>query len=236
MASAGARVVLAAHDIRYDLSLSEAHGDTIAASGGMHYRVEDRCDAWGTQQRLMLRTVARSGVVTEMVSDYATLERKDGRDFLFETRQSVDGRLTSRIAGEARREADGVVSVYYSRPEVRRVVLPKGVLFPLAHTAAIVSAAEGGRRDLAPDLFDGTSAEGALRTYVTIQGWSGLGTGASGRVHVAFFEPKGGMTPDFSLGARYFADGVSDRLAMDFGDFTLAGDEVSFRRLPGCGR
>ena len=40
------------------------------------------------------------------------------------------------------------------------------------------------------------------------------------------------MTPEYEVGTRYFANGVGDRLTMDFGGFRLAGQLRSLTMLP----
>jgi hypothetical protein len=63
---------------------------------------------------------------------------------------------------------------------------------------------------------------------------------SSGRIHIAFYPLSGhGIAPEYEIGSRYFANGVSDRLDMDFGDYRLAGTLQSLKLLPqasGCGK
>ncbi|MCQ9155030.1 EipB family protein [Acidomonas methanolica] len=230
-------VVLAPHVIRYELSLSRASdGDTVDGSGTMTYHVADECESWSAGQHLRLHTVTRDGGATDSVSDYATLESKDGAHFVFHTEEADDGRVRSKVEGEADRLPDGRVLVHFRQPAVKTVELPRGTLFPLAHTEAIIEAAREGRTSLAPLLFDGTTTDGAFYTYVTLGHWQPLPADpvvphqGAVNAHVAFYSmAPGTVTPDFELGSRYFQDGVADRLMMDFGSFQLGGKVVSFR-------
>ena len=229
-----AKVALAPHTARYDLSLaSTADGGTVAASGTMSFQVTDACQAWASQQQLHLLLVTREGQSSDMVSTYATLESKDGRHLTFDMQERDNGALTQQVRGEASLDAAGDGTVRYTLPAKTTMRLPRGTLFPMAHTAAIIQAAQDGRKSIDPVLFDGTSADGPTDSYVTILGWhpapsqsdhpslAGLG---SGRMHVAFFARKPTtITADYEIGMRYFANGVSDQLAMDFGSFTLNG-------------
>jgi EipB-like len=242
-ASSPGRVVeLAAHHAVYDLTLaSVSGGDTVAASGTMTYGVTDACTAWSTQQQLRLQTVSRSGGVTNMISDYATLEAKDGHHLVFRTVQTSNGQPASRIMGEATMTGSGG-AVRYTQPSAQTVPLPVGTLFPMAHTAAIIRAAQDGEQSVAPMLFDGTGDGGAQYTYVMLMGWvpppsaspyPALSRLPSGQVHVAFYTPSShDMRPDYAIGMRYFANGVSDRLDMDFGDFHMQGTLRSFTLAP----
>ncbi|GBQ32271.1 cell envelope integrity EipB family protein [Gluconacetobacter sacchari] len=241
-ARAEAPVALAPHRAVYDLTLvAVTGGDTISASGTMTYAVSDACSAWSTQQQLKLQTVSRSGAVTEMVSDYATLEAKDGHSLVFRTVQTANGRPASRVAGEATMTPAGG-EIRYTQPAAHTVRLAAGVLFPMAHTRAIISAAEQGSTSISPVLFDGTGEDGPQDTYVMILGWTHppsaspfpqLARLPSGRVHVAFYTASShDMRPDYEIGMRYFANGVSDDLDMDFGDFRMHGTLHSFTPAP----
>ena len=232
-------VPLAAHKAVYDLALERIEGgDTVAASGTMTYQVRDTCTSWATQQQLRLHTVTRDGGASDVLSDYATLEGKDGRHLVFDMKQYADGAVSQQVRGEASISPDGSGVIHYSEPSRTVVTLPAGTLFPMAHTAAIIRAAEAGRKSIAPLLFDGTGTDGAQYTYVTILGWhaapsksdkQALAALGSSRVHVAFFSQKPtAITPDYESAMRYFDNGVADHLVMDFGDFAMKGTMRSF--------
>ena len=243
-ANASDPVPLAAHRALYDLSLASTHGgSTVAASGTMSFQVTDACTGWASQQQLKLQLVTREGQSTDMVSDYATLESKDGRHLTFDMQERDNGSLTQQVRGEASIDATGDGVIHFTLPAVSTMALPRGTLFPMAHTEAIIRAAQAGRKSIDPVLFDGTSADGPTDSYVTILGWRAapsnsqypvLAAQSSGRVHVAFFARKpGAISPDYEIGMRYFANGVSDKLDMDFGDFTMHGALTSFTPMTG---
>ena len=64
----------------------------------------------------------------------------------------------------------------------------------------------------------------------------------SGRVRVAFFDrnkptndSKPAGSPDYEVGMKYWANGVSDDLQMDFTDFVMRGKLAEFNVLaPHC--
>ena len=233
--AASPAIELAAHRATYELALDSVAGrDTVAASGRMTYQVSDACTSWATQQQLSLRTVGRDGATTDLVSDYATLESKDGRHLAFDMKQRANGAVTQQVRGDATVDASGAGRIRYTMPQRTTLALPPGTLFPMAHTAAIIRAARAGLRSVAPILFDGTGPDGAQDTYVTILGWHPppsasdrpeLARLGSSRVHVAFFaRAQGTITPDYESAMRYFDDGIADGLTMDFGGFTMRGD------------
>ncbi|WP_428376670.1 cell envelope integrity EipB family protein [Lichenicoccus sp.] len=231
-AAAASAATLAAHRATYDLSLDHVQGGGIvAATGHMTYQVTDTCTGWATQQQLRLQTVTRDGGPSTLVSDYATLESKDGRHLTFDMRQRANGATSEQVRGEATMPAAGAGSIGYTLPQRATVALPPGTLFPMAHTLAILQAAQAGRKSIAPLLFDGTGPDGAQDTYVVITGWQPppshsdrplLAALGSAQVHVAFFSRAAGtISPDYEASMRYFSNGVSDRVLMDFGSFTM---------------
>lgn len=236
---AASPVPLAAHRAVYDLALASTHGgSTVAASGSMSFQVIDACSGWASQQQLKLQLVTREGQASDMVSDYATLESKDGKHLTFDMQERDNGSLTQQVRGEASLDTKGDGVIHFTLPHPSTMSLPRGTLFPMAHTEAIIQAAREGRKSIDPVLFDGTSADGPTDSYVTILGWHAapsdsqypsLASQASGRVHVSFFARKPStITPDYELGMRYFENGVSDRLDMNFGEFTMRGTLSSF--------
>jgi hypothetical protein len=247
---------LAAHHAVYKLTLHGSRDQSVlAASGTMTYDVADACTAWTTSQHLAIQITNKDGQDVSTVSDYATVEAKDGSRLDFHTRQSSDGAVSTQIDGTATLETApgraGRGTVTYTAPQKKTVTLPLGTLLPMAHTAALLEAAEAGKRFLSVPLFDGTGADGAQDTFVTIENWrnaasmpawpslSGL---PAGRVHIAFFPrpvvdaTAGDETPDYEIAIHYFANGVADAMTMNFGEFTMDGklDQFEPRRPAHC--
>jgi hypothetical protein len=233
---------MAAQRAQYALTLSSARGDITAASGTMAYEVQDACDGWATRQRLDMTITNRDGQDVEMVSDYATWESKDGLKMRFRMRQTTEAAVTSELAGEATLQPNGGPGVVkYSLPEGQTKELPKGTLFPTAHTATIIAAAEAGKKFIALPLFDGTGADGAQDSSVAITSWSkpapnkwpDLSKLPSSTVHVAFFDrTPASQEPTYEVGMRYWSNGVADDLSMDFGSFVMAGKMTELQLLP----
>ncbi len=236
---------LAAHHARYDLTLQSARGDVTAATGTMSYEVLDACDGWAVRQRLSMVITDREGRDIDMVSDYTTWESKDGLKLRFHMRQTTDQSVTSDVTGDATLQRNGSGGVaHYTSPDDNTKKLPAGTLLPMAHTAAILKAAETGKKLLAVPLFDGTGANGAQDTSIVISSWGppqpgkwpALSKLASGRVRVAFFDRQtSAQEPDYEVGMRYWENGIADELAMDFGDFVMTGklNELTVAK-PGC--
>ncbi len=234
---------LAAHRAHYALQLEQGRGEMIAGTGSMDYEVTDACDAWAVRQRLQMQLTARDGTQTETTSDYTTLESKDGHTLRFRLRQTTDGETSAEVAGTASLSAEGG-EVKYVQPEASTTALPAGTLFPMAHTAAILAAAQAGKKFIAVPLFDGTGTDGAQNSTVAIAGWGASPASASpalaalpsGRVRIAFFNrADSGQEADYEVGMRYYANGVSEDLSMDFGEFVMAAKLKELKLAkPGC--
>ena len=240
------QVPLAAHRALYKLQLENGrNGDVTSGSGTMSYEMIDACDGWAVHQRLEMRLTNRDGQDVNMTSDYTTWESKDGLKLRFRTRQLSDDNVTGEVAGEASlTQEGGPGTAAYTLPEAATKDLPAGTVFPTAHTAVILAAAEAGKKFVAVPLFDGTSATGAQDSTIAIAPWNskaappfpGLADMASGRVRIAFFERDStNQHSEYEVAMRYWANGVADDLSMDFGDFVMAGKLAEFLPLkPGC--
>jgi hypothetical protein len=208
----------------------------------MGYEVIDACDGWAVRQRLSMTLTNTDGQNIQMVSDYATWESKDGLKFRFHMKQTTDDAVTSQTDGDASlQRTGGPGEVHYSVPEDTKKDLPPGTLFPMAHTSAIIAAAEAGKRFLSLPLFDGTDDSGVEDSFIVILDWkqpqenkypllAGL---PSTRVQLAFFDhTPTAETPTYQVGMRYWQNGVADNLAMDFGDFVMNGKLSQLTPLP----
>ena len=169
-------------DMIHSLAHGEAGGhfagpDNRRATGTMGYEVVDACDGWSVRQRLRMTVTDNEDHEIEMVSDYSTYESKDGLRFSFHMKQMTEGAITSQTDGTARlTRRGGPGEAHYTSPEEGVKKLPAGTLFPMAHTAAVVTAARDGRRFLTAPLFDGTVDQGAQDSSVAILGLAPPGT------------------------------------------------------------
>ena len=252
-AQAANPVPMAAHRAAYDLSLESARSEDVAAAHGtMAYDVADACDGWATRQRLDLTITNRDGQDIHTVSDYTTWESKDGLSMRFRMKQMTNDTVSDQAEGEAHLDSrGGPGTIHYTAPEEKDLALPKGTLFPMTHTEAILDGATDGRKFLSLPIFDGTGTKGAQDSSVVVLGWNPPGAAPypalaalpSGRVHIAFFDrgppdaaatkPEG--SPDYEVGMKYWANGVADDLHMNFADFVVSGRLKMFElQAPHC--
>ncbi|HME22325.1 MAG TPA: cell envelope integrity EipB family protein [Acetobacteraceae bacterium] len=241
--AAGLNTTSAAHRAIYNLTLSTSRGgDVVAARGTMGYEVIDACDGWAVRQRLSMTLTNTDGQDVEMVSDYATWEAKDGLKFRFHMKQTTDSAVTSQTDGDAKLErTGGPGEAHYTVPEDITKKLPAGTLFPMAHTSAILAAAQSGKKFLALPLFDGTDDSGAEDSFIVVLDWKKpeankypfLSNLPSTRVRLGFFDHESkGEVPTYQVGMRYWENGVADNLQMDFGDFVMDAKMTDLTALP----
>lgn len=240
-------VPLAAHRALYQLTKSSAVAarggrEIAAAHGTMGYEVVDVCDGWATRQRLNMTITNADGQDTDMDSDYATWESKDGLSFRFHMVQKSDSAVTNQTDGSAHlTRTGGVGEVEYRLPKATKATLPAGTLFPMMHTLAIINAAREGRKFLALPLFDGTDDNGFEYSSIAVMDWkppfqtehSFLNPLASTRVRIAFFDHTSeDATPTYEVAMRYWENGVADNMVMDFQDFVMSAKLTELAPLP----
>lgn len=219
----------------YTLTLSKLRThDITGATGRLQFQVVDGCSGWANFQRITLIVRNADGSLTKSVSDYTTWESKDGKTLTFSVSQGDgDGKMQvtdSGVATHTNPDNSGIVN--FTVPANKSIKLPAGTLFPTQHTEALLAAGRQQKTFISPLLFDGTTADGASSTFVTILGhqepgktaWPALDHYASTNVSIAFFpRTNQDSTPDFSTSMRYFEDGVTTNLVLDFGDFVMNG-------------
>lgn len=241
--ASGLNTASAAHRAFYTLTLASSRGgDVIAARGTMGYEVIDACDGWAVRQRLSMTLTNAEGQDVQMVSDYATWEAKDGLKFRFHMKQTTDTAVTSQTDGDARLERPGGPGeAHYTVPEDTTKELPAGTLFPMAHTSAILEAAQAGKKFLAIPLFDGTDDSGVEDSSLVVLDYKKpeankfplLSNLPSTRVRLAFFDRSSkSEVPSYQVGMRYWENGVADNLQMDFGDFVMDAKMTELTPLP----
>ncbi|HEX3995707.1 MAG TPA: cell envelope integrity EipB family protein [Acetobacteraceae bacterium] len=242
-----APVPLAAHRALYELTRdntapSRGGREIASAHGTMGYEVADVCDGWATRQRLNMTITNADGQDTDMDSDYATWESKDGLNFRFHMVQKSDTAVTNQTDGSAHlSRTGGPGEVEYRLPKETKTALPAGTLFPMMHTIAIINAAREGKKFLALPLFDGTDDDGYEYSSIAVMDWkppfqtqhSFLNTLASTRVRIAFFDhAKEDTTPTYEVAMRYWENGVADNMVMDFEDFVMSAKLTELTPLP----
>lgn len=242
---AASAVELVSHRATYRMGLSASRsGSGMAnASGAWTYQFVDACDGWITEFRLVITYSYSEGGQVATTTDFLGWESKDGLKYRFRVRQAREGQVTEEVEGSAKLNGPGQGGVaQYTRPEARTVKLPKGTLFPTAHTLRLIETANKGGRVLSRPLFDGQGDEGALETTAQIgraltpqpaAAGSPLLNSPAWPMRMAFF-PVGGTDPlpEFEMSLNYHANGVAEDIEQIFKTFSLKGRLESVEMLP----
>jgi len=240
----------APHRAAYAFNLKSAtrNSGIIDVGGGMSYEIAETCDGWTVNQRILLRIINRRNREIRSITNYTSWESKDGQRFRFSSRTTRNGRLSERYKGTASLNADGTGIAVYTQPKTTRMRLPKGTIFPTAHSELIVRRAQAGKMFTWRVLFDGTTDEGPYG--VSALAGKPRGTGADdeaeiqkvvGRqvvgkfwpVSLAFF-PQGSSksVPEYELKVGMHANSIARWLIMDYGNFVIDARLAKFQPLP----
>ncbi|RIY01561.1 DUF1849 family protein [Aureimonas flava] len=224
------------HEAVYDLALVSQTADFNSVDGRIALQLKtDACAALSLDYRF----VARFHEDDELtVTDQQTLskETRDGKRYEFRTRTLVDGTEQSVVEGVAVNDAEAT-HVRFETPVKRETELPLSV-FPLGHTAKLIDRALAGDRMVQAKLFDGDDDADKLLTTTSLilpaksgerpadAGIAGLLDGLrSWNITESYYNSDSdddGM-PVFETRYRLYENGVTDRLRLDFGEYTLEG-------------
>ena len=245
-----AAVDTAPHRAAYTFTLKSAKRTSgiVDVGGGMSYEIVDSCDGWTVNQRILLRMINRRNREIRSVTNYSSWESKDGRRFRFSSRTTRNGSLRERYRGTASLNADGTGLAVYTQPKPIRMRLPKGTIFPTAHSELIVRRAQAGQPFTWRVLFDGTTDDGpygvsamagkargtASGDEAEIQKVVGRqGVGKFWPVSLAFFPHNSSKAvPEYELRVGMHANSIARWLVMDYGNFVIDARLAKFQSLP----
>jgi hypothetical protein len=251
------------HRALYTLTLGSTRSGSgvLGATGAMYYEWGETCDGWTVEQRFRLRLSYAEQGGSDLSSTLVTWESKDGLRYRFNERRLRDGSLDTELHGEAHMDGPGKGGVAeFSKPETAELKLAPGVIFPTAHTLVLIDEAQAQNQFVSRKVFDGSAVENATTITAVIgpeqkPGEAGKSENdiapsaeaakspllqhPSWRIRLAFFPPgsnEGAETPDYELGMRLLANGVSQDMELDYGDYVINGklDEIEPLPKPAC--
>ena len=153
-------------------------------------------------------------------------------------------------AGDAKRvDRSAPLAINLTQPGKKTVTLGRDVYLPVQHSIALVEAGRAGQTRLKADLYDGSEqgdkvyetsstigAEqpaGGNKKLPAVKNAEPLDTLSAWPVKISYYE-KGNAgqdtAPAYELGFLFFENGVSRKLTIDYGDFSIKGDlrEITF--------
>lgn len=259
-AAAAELTPFAPHRAVYDLSLGDATAGSgvTGVTGRMVYELNGSpCN--GYTQNMRFVTVMTNQDGAETVSDLrnSSWEEADAKKLTFSSMQYQNDELADSSQGDALRAKGGtpVVGVDLVKPAKKRVSLPTDIYFPMQHASKLVQAAKSGVKMLTANLYDGS--EKGEKYYLTntiigqkfgsgptaspgnFKGAERLAQVESWPMTISYFEPgkdRQDQTPAYELSFRYFEDGVTSGLKIDYGEFSIKGElkELTFLEPGKC--
>lgn len=245
--------VLVSNRSTYEVSLAyAAPGGMAAVHGRTIIEFRDRCDGWETTERFLADMTDADGNVSR--TDFVTTawESKSGRSMRFDVTNMADGQIVERDKGTATRNEDGSGDVVLTVPAEKHFSLPTGTVFPMAQTVGVIEAAQAGKGSLSSPVFQGGGESDLYFSAASIgkpvpDGDSSrdkpddaaglLAEAQAWPVLMSYFSnSKEGVTPDYEVAARVYANGIAGSMSLIYKHFTLKATLTKVERLstPPC--
>ena len=251
--SASHAIEFAAHRALYELTLAQAQeGSGISeVTGELAVEWRNGCSGWTFEYRSIIDVLFSGRDPLRLSSTASTWESSDGRHYRFSVRHRANGENTESIEGVATAAgSEKTGQVVFSKPKRRRMKLPAGTLFPIAHSLAIMEVAAKGKAPafLSRMVFDGMDATGLYQVNAAIGRGYDKGSDRaplknvlkdtrSWPVDLAYFSFSDNKPePDHEIKMRLYANGVADDMILDFDDFAMKAQigRLELLKEPGC--
>jgi hypothetical protein len=245
------QVQLQPHRAIYDFTLGTVRADKSVSglAGRMVYEFTgSACEGYSQSMRFVIRTTSASGETSVSDQRSTTWEDDTGMRYRFQSSQYRDQKLMEQAAGTATRgEGDQDTRVDLTHPEPRSTAIGAGAMFPVQHSLKLIDAARRGYSQLTADFFDGS--EGGEKTYVVaarigkavassvskalprVGNTDKLDAVAAWPVVLSYYEQgteAKDAVPVYEMSFLFYANGVSRRLVIDNGDYTMKGELSEF--------
>ncbi|MEO8420511.1 MAG: cell envelope integrity EipB family protein [Hyphomicrobium sp.] len=254
----GGAVQFRPHRAVYDISFDHATpGSGVAdMTGRMVYEMTGtKCGEYAQNMRFVTRMTNQEGIA--QVNDLRTssFEELAQHRLRFSSSQYENQKLSEASQGSAGPgNGSSFTEVKLTKPAKKTVKLPSDIYFPIQHSLALVEAARAGHSQFTANLYDGSDkGEKFYETSAVIgpraePGASGPGKAAnadkldglaSWPIAIGYFEPgpsRLDALPTYELSFRFYENGVSSRLYIDYGDFAIRGElkELTFLEEGKC--
>jgi hypothetical protein len=242
---------LAAHHATYVLSLApdNKNSQITGAEGVMIYDLKNVCDGWATDLKLKFVMSLDSGDNRDFETSQVTWEAKDSSAYRYLIKNSYGGGQVDQLRGEARVDAaaGGKATATADLPTRAEGELPAGVLFPIAHTRALLKKAGEGETVFSTEFFDGTSSTEAMEASAIIgageKDWAGfpkpfpeLAGKTSYPIGLAFYAgAKGDGVPDTEQVERLYDNGIIGSFTFSLGTIKIRAVLDSLKVMPDAG-
>ena len=257
-------IVMVPHRAVYDMTLgdSRAGSSVTDVEGRMVFEITgSACEGYTQNMRFVTKMGSAEGQPS--ITDLRSTTYEDGAATTFhftstQLRDQNPGEAAEGDANRADRSAD--LAVELKQPEKKKFALGSQVYLPVQHSIALVEAGRAGQTKLKADLFDGSEKgdkvyetsstigtevlPGGNKKLAAVKNADPLDALSAWPVMISYYE-KGNAgqdtAPAYELGFLFYENGVSRKLVIDYGDFSIKGDlkEITFldpgAAAPKCG-
>jgi hypothetical protein len=227
---------LASHRAAYRLSLADGGGGAVTSVlGGLVMEWKKACDGWTSSQRLAFQAGQSEGPGFSYDVRFSSWESSSNDQLRFSVRSFDDGKPGEEFRGEAFLPEAGAGKAIFTIPEGKSVELPAGTLFPTQHIKALIAAAERGEKFVSVPVFDGSGLDALSNVSAVIsKEWPGaMDKPESWTMNLAYHDlADRSEEPEFQLTFKLRADGVTDDITLDYGQFVLHGTLDQLEKLP----
>jgi len=237
--AAAAQTVLP-HRAGYELRLESVRpgSGVVDAVGALSYDWSDSCDGWTVGQKYLLDIVRGEGPSFRISATYSNWEAKDGlryRYYVKRSRGAGDDASPEEVRGESQLDAKNHAGkAVFELPRKETLELPKGTVFPTAHTIILLKKALAGEKFDRRYVFDGSELEGPSIISAFILPKRAAPPGGHPKALVApqpvwpislgvFSAEKNSESPEFEMTIYMQANGVVSEMTMNYGEFTIRG-------------
>lgn len=254
LASPG-RVTFQPHRAVYDITFDHATpGSGVAdMTGRMVYEMSgSRCDGYVQKMRFVTRMTNQEGVA--QLNDLRTSSFEDvaRHRMNFSSKQYENQKLSESAQGSAGLGNGATFTeVRLTKPARKTVKLPSDIYFPIQHSLALMRAAQDGKNLFLAKLYDGSdrgekfyetnavigqrAEPGEVPLPTDLRDAYKLKRLASWPIAIGYFEPGPAhvdAVPSYELSFRFYENGVSTNLYIDYGDFAIRGKLKELIFLP----
>ena len=247
------------HRAVYEITFDHATpGSGVAdMSGRMVYEMTgSRCGGYAQNMRFVTRMTNQEGVA--QINDLRTSSFEDiaEHSLRFSSSQYENQKLSEASQGSAGPgNGAAFTEVKLTKPAKKTVKLPSDIYFPIQHSLALVEAAQAGKSMFTANLYDGSdkgekfyetnavigqrAEPGSVDVPAKVPNGDELAKLASWPIAIGYFEPGPARTdavPTYELSFRFYENGVSTKLYIDYGDFAIRGElkELTFLEESKC--
>lgn len=230
------------HKALYDIKLKSKKSSSKISNlrGKMMYEWHSTCDAWVSKHQFDMLYEYIEMPAVRMTSDFSTYESFDGQSLNFSSERKRGDDLFEEIRGSASKTGgDHPDEIVYSIPKELVLDLPKGTLFPMAHTLDVIEKIKSGNKFYTATIFDGSDEEGAVDVnsfigkevpYFLPEEYKShkphidesLISAQAHSIRLAFFPlATSEITADYEMSITFHDNGVISDMKIDYDNFSI---------------